>query len=171
VTGPARARAAPLVRRRACPRPARRGPLLGRTRKDAPEPANLARSRSRDRDRSRPPGELESAPATPANPVGCNGGEPRRLRPALLQRIHEGDTMKALRNATLALLFAILAGPVFAQKPVTIRFPVEYAANFSAGLANQDFVQRIEAASNGRIKVRFAPGGTMYKGNELVHAL
>lgn len=79
--------------------------------------------------------------------------------------------MKAFRNATLALLLAILAGPVFAQKPVTIRFPVEYAANFSAGLANQDFVQRIEEASNGRIKVRFAPGGTMYKGNELLHAL
>lgn len=53
---------------------------------------------------------------------------------------------------------------------VTIRFPVEYAADISQGKANQDFIRRVQEASQGRIKVRFAPDGAMYKGNELVQA-
>lgn len=75
------------------------------------------------------------------------------------------------RGAALALSLGLVAMPALAQKNITIRFPVEYAANFSAGLGNQDFVKRITELSNGRIKVRYAPAGAMYKGNELVHAL
>ena len=74
-------------------------------------------------------------------------------------------------GAALALGMSIAATPAAAQSDVTIRFPVEYAANFSAGLANQDFVKRVEEISKGHIKVRFAPSGSMYKGNELVQAM
>lgn len=74
-------------------------------------------------------------------------------------------------GAALTLGMTCVAAPAIAQNSVTIRFPVEYAANFSAGLADQDFVKRIEEISKGRIKVRFAPNGSMYKGNELVQAL
>ena len=76
-----------------------------------------------------------------------------------------------VRTAALMLSLGLGAMPAFAQKAINIRFPVEYAANFSAGLGNQDFVKRIEELSEGRIKVRFAASGAMYKGNELVHAL
>ena len=76
---------------------------------------------------------------------------------------------KLIATLTVGLTFA--TATAFAQNNFTIRFPVEYQANFSAGLANQDFVKRIEETSKGRIKVRFAPGGSMYKGNELVQAM
>lgn len=79
-------------------------------------------------------------------------------------------SLKSL-GAALALSMSIAATPAVAQNNITIRFPVEYAANFSAGLADQDFVKRIEEISKGRIKVRFAPNGSMYKGNDLVQAL
>ena len=73
--------------------------------------------------------------------------------------------------AALGLGAALAAAPAAAQQSITIRFPVEYAANFSAGLGDQDFVKRIEELSGGRIKARFVPGGAMYKGNDLVQAL
>jgi C4-dicarboxylate-binding protein DctP len=76
-----------------------------------------------------------------------------------------------LLAAGLGLGTALVVTPVAAQQNITIRFPVEYAANFSAGLGNQDFVKRIDELSKGRIKARFAPAGSMYKGNELVQAL
>lgn len=38
------------------------------------------------------------------------------------------------------------------------------------GQANQDFIERVETLSDGRIKVRYSPNGATFKGNELVQA-
>lgn len=74
--------------------------------------------------------------------------------------------------AFCGLLAALLAAPAGAQdKPVTIRFPVEYAADVTPGLANQEFVKRMAERSNGRIKVEFFPGGSLYKGLDLLQAV
>lgn len=78
--------------------------------------------------------------------------------------------MTSLRPLIAALALACTAGGAAAQN-ITIRFPVEYAAEVSQGLANQDFARRVEAASKGRIKVRYSPNGATFKGNELVQAL
>ena len=82
-----------------------------------------------------------------------------------MKTLFRAFTMAAAMAVTVAAL------PVQAQGNLTIRFPVEYAANFSAGVANQDFVKRVEELSGGRIKARFAANGSMYKGNDLVQAL
>lgn len=78
--------------------------------------------------------------------------------------------MKPFHPLFAALVLACAAGSAAAQN-VTIRFPVEYAPDISQGQANQDFARRVEAASKGRIKVRYSPNGATFKGNELVQAL
>lgn len=73
--------------------------------------------------------------------------------------------------ASLILATGLLAGgAAHAKDTITIRFPVEYAPDLIVGQANQDFIERIEKLSDGRIKVRFSPNGATFKGNELVQA-
>lgn len=71
-----------------------------------------------------------------------------------------------------SLLFAglMLGSAAQAKDNITIRFPVEYAPDLLVGQANQDFISRVEALSEGRIKVRYSPNGATFKGNELVQA-
>ncbi|KQP44657.1 TRAP transporter substrate-binding protein DctP [Pseudorhodoferax sp. Leaf274] len=78
--------------------------------------------------------------------------------------------MKTLRLLLGSLALAGAAVGAQAQN-ITIRFPVEYAAEITQGQANLDFARRIEASSQGRIKVRYSPNGATFKGNELVQAL
>lgn len=78
--------------------------------------------------------------------------------------------MTSLRTLTASLLLVSAAFCANAQN-ITLRFPVEYSPDVAQGQANVDFVKRIEASSNGRIKVRFSPNGATFKGNDLVQAL
>lgn len=75
-----------------------------------------------------------------------------------------------LRAALLAFGLGTAALALHAQQ-VTIRFPVEYSPDVAQGKADVDFVKRIEASSQGRIKVNFSPNGATYKGNDLVQAM
>lgn len=75
------------------------------------------------------------------------------------------------RPLVLAALLALLAAPAAWAAEVTIRFPVEYAADVSPGLANQEFKKRIEERSGGRIAVEYYPGGSLYKGLDLLQAI
>lgn len=71
---------------------------------------------------------------------------------------------------SLLLAGVVLGGAAQAKDTITIRFPVEYAPDLLVGQANQDFNSRVEALSDGRIKVRYSPNGATFKGNELVQA-
>ena len=57
------------------------------------------------------------------------------------------------------------------DKPVTIRFPVEYSLDVTPGIANTEFKKAIEAKSKGRIKVELYPDGSLYKGIDLLQAI
>lgn len=79
------------------------------------------------------------------------------------------------RSATAALaagLLAAVSGSAVAQdKPITIRFPVEYAIDVAPGLANQDFKRIVEEHSKGRIKVELFPNGSLLKGIDLLQGV
>lgn len=77
---------------------------------------------------------------------------------------------RVLRGIVLGAAGVLLALPAFAAQ-VTIRFPVEYAADITPGLANQEFAKLIEERSNGEIKVEYYPGGSLFKGLDLLQAV
>lgn len=67
---------------------------------------------------------------------------------------------------------ALGSGPALAQqKPITLRFPVEYSLEVTPGIANSEFKKQIEAKSNGQIKVELYPDGSLYKGIDLLQAV
>ena len=70
-----------------------------------------------------------------------------------------------------AVLLALAAPGVVQSAETTIKFPVEYNADVTPGLANQEFVELIEERSNGEIKVEFFPGGSLYKGLDVLQAV
>ena len=70
-----------------------------------------------------------------------------------------------------AVLLALAAPGAVRSAETTIKFPVEYNADVTPGLANQEFVELVEARSNGEIKVEFFPGGSLYKGLDVLQAV
>ena len=70
-----------------------------------------------------------------------------------------------------AVLLALAAPGAVQAAETTIKFPVEYNADVTPGLANQEFVKLIEERSNGEIKVEFFPGGSLYKGLDVLQAV
>lgn len=80
--------------------------------------------------------------------------------------------MKIAKLFGAAAVFLALAAPGAVQAAeVTIKFPVEYNADVTPGLANQEFVKLIEERSNGEIEVEFFPGGSLYKGLDVLQAV
>ncbi len=70
-----------------------------------------------------------------------------------------------------AVLLALTAPDAVQSAETTIKFPVEYNADVTPGLANQEFIKLIEERSNGEIKVEFFPGGALYKGLDALQAV
>ena len=70
-----------------------------------------------------------------------------------------------------AVLLALAAPGAVQAAETTIKFPVEYNADVTPGLANQEFVKLIEERSNGEIEVEFFPGGSLYKGLDVLQAV
>jgi C4-dicarboxylate-binding protein DctP len=75
-----------------------------------------------------------------------------------------------IRAFGLALALAVATLTAQAAE-ITIRFPVEYAADIAPGVANREFKELLEKRSNGRIEVRLFPSGSLYKGLDLVQAI
>jgi C4-dicarboxylate-binding protein DctP len=76
-----------------------------------------------------------------------------------------------VRRVLLALLMIGQASAHAAAADVTIRFPVEYAAEIAPGVANREFKDLVEQRSNGRVQVKLFPSGSLYKGLDLVQAI
>lgn len=76
-----------------------------------------------------------------------------------------------MRLAFLAVLAVGLGAASAGAADVTIRFPVEYAAEIAPGVANREFKELVEQRSNGRIQVKLFPSGSLYKGLDLVQAI
>jgi C4-dicarboxylate-binding protein DctP len=70
--------------------------------------------------------------------------------------------------AATVLAFASLSANA---AEVTIRFPVEYAAEIAPGVANREFKELVEQRSKGRVEVKLFPSGSLYKGLDLVQAI
>ncbi|WP_119168808.1 TRAP transporter substrate-binding protein [Algihabitans albus] len=73
--------------------------------------------------------------------------------------------LSALAVTTVAVM------PQADAQELKIRFPVEYNADISPGLANQEFIELVEARSNGEIEVEFYPSGSLYKGLDILQAV
>lgn len=71
-------------------------------------------------------------------------------------------TVAVASSLALAVMWNLPASA--AEPEVTITFPVEYNADVTPGIANQEFVELIEERSNGEIEVNFHPAGSLYKG-------
>ena len=78
-----------------------------------------------------------------------------------------------LAKAVLMAVFAAnLVNTAFAQDDsLTIRFPVEYAADITPGIAIREFAELTEERSEGRIKVELFPNGSLYRGIDLIQAI
>lgn len=73
-------------------------------------------------------------------------------------------------SGAIIVTASLFSSGLQAKENITIRFPVEYAADLVVSKANLDFVDRIDKLSEGRIKARYSPNGATYKGNELLQA-
>ncbi|BAT58599.1 C4-dicarboxylate-binding periplasmic protein precursor [Variibacter gotjawalensis] len=71
------------------------------------------------------------------------------------------------------LLLPIIAATInsAAAAEITIRFPIEYAADIAPGVANREFKELVEQQTNGRVEVKLFPSGSLYKGLDLVQAI
>ena len=70
-----------------------------------------------------------------------------------------------------AVTLSLVAPGIVQAAETTIKFPVEYNADVTPGLANQEFVKLIEERSNGEIKAEFFPGGSLHKGLDVLQAV
>jgi len=73
-------------------------------------------------------------------------------------------------KSLLVIFMLIIVTPVMAQE-LTIRFPVEYAADVTPATPNKEFAKLIAERSNNRIRVQYFPAGSLYKGQDLLQAL
>ena len=79
--------------------------------------------------------------------------------------------MKRLLSIAVAVSFAALTIPAFAQAPIVIKFSHVVATNTPKGKGALKFKELAEAYTNGRVKVEIYPNSTLYKDKEELEAM